>query len=349
MKMLHFAIASIGALACALAGAGAYAERNGNPNAATLKDAEMRAFMAEYVRPRAIPFPDDNAYTPGKATLGKQLFFDPRLSGSGAISCASCHNPGLGWEDGLKTGIGHMGASLGRHTPTTLNLAWGVRFFWDGRAGSLEEQALGPIKSSVEMNLDHEAALKKLTAIPGYVAAFEAEFPGQGITLENIGKAIATFERTIVSNDAPFDRWIKGDEAAISDEAKRGFQLFNTKANCAVCHSGWRFTDDGFHDIGVASSDNGRGDVLKIPAMQRAFKTPTLRNIDQRAPFLHNGSAADLMAVVDLYDNGFERRPTLSAQIKPLSLSDKEKRELVEFLKALTSEDDPVPVPVLPK
>lgn len=303
---------------------------------------------AKYKRPERIPFPEDNPYSDAKAELGKKLFFDPRLSSSNLISCASCHNPSFGWEDAQPLGSGNKMGKLGRHTPTILNLAWGEVFFWDGRAESLEEQALGPIMADAEMAQPMEQLLKELKSVAGYRDAFEKAFPGSGITPENIGKAIATYERTIVSNLSAFDRWIRGDEAAINEEAKKGFQVFNTKARCANCHSGWNFTDDSFHDIGLGSTDPGRGEVLGAKALMHAFKTPGLRNIVERAPYMHDGSIKTLREVIDHYDRGFVKRETLSSEIKPLSLSDEEKSNLVAFLKTLSSRDDPVDVPVLP-
>ncbi len=313
------------------------------------EEIDVQEIKAEYVRPFGIPFPEDNPYTEKKYELGHQLFFDPRISGSGAISCATCHNPGLGWEDGLDLGVGHHGAKLGRHTPTILNLAWGMFFFWDGRAATLEDQALGPIESAVEMNMSHGDAIVRLNEINAYVKGFEEVFPEDGLTIENVGKAIATFERTIVSAEAPFDRWINGAEDAISESAKRGFVTFNTKANCAICHAGWRFTDDGFHDIGVDSDDIGRAEILPIPALQHAFKTPTLRNVEERSPYLHDGSEETLMDVVNFYNDGFVKRESLSSTIKPLGLTEEEKTDLVEFMKTLTSEDEQIQVPNLPK
>ena len=310
---------------------------------------DIEELKKEYVRPFGIPYPKENPYTDKKYELGHQLFFDPRISGSGAISCATCHNPGLGWEDGLDLGVGHHGAKLGRHTPTILNLAWGAFFFWDGRAATLEDQALGPIESAVEMNMSHGDAIERLQEIEAYVTGFDEVFPEDGLTIENVGKAIATFERTIVSAEAPFDRWINGAEDAISESAKRGFVTFNTKANCSVCHTTWRFTDDGFHDIGVDSDDKGRAEILPIPALQHAFKTPTLRNVEERAPYLHDGSEETLMDVVNFYNDGFVQRESLSFSIKPLGLTEEEKQDLVEFMKTLTSEDEKIPVPNLPK
>jgi cytochrome c peroxidase len=306
------------------------------------------SFKKDYVRPTSIPFPESNPYTPEKARLGEMLFFEPRLSGSNYISCASCHNPAMSWGDGLPRGIGHGMTILGRRTPTILNLAWAELLMWDGRKESLEDQALGPVGADVEMNQDLEKLVPKLSAIREYRTLFNLAFPTEGITIDTVAKAIATYERTVVSGAAPFDRWIAGERNAISESAKRGFVLFNTKANCSVCHSGWNFTDGSFHDIGLPSDDVGRGKHVPIERMQHAFKTPTLRDIARRAPYMHDGSVADLAAVVEHYDDGFVERPSLSGDMKRLGLTAAEKKDLVEFMLTLTGDNTPVRVPVLP-
>lgn len=310
-----------------------------------------RSFLPAFARPASTPYPADNAYTPAREALGRALFFDPRLSGSGWISCASCHNPGLSWGDGLPRAIGHGMQVLGRRTPTILNLAWGEAFFWDGRAGSLEDQALGPIQAAGEMNLDLETMVARLRAVDAYRPLFDSAYPGEGIKPVTVAKAIATFERGVVSADAPFDRWVSGDEDAIDADAKRGFVLFNTKAACSKCHSGWRFTDDSFHDIGVTGEDLGRGALLKeIPSLRHAFKTPTLRDADRRGPYMHDGSVPTLDAVMDFYDKGGAvARESLSNDMKPLGLTADEKRQLVAFMRTLTSPGRAVEMPVLPR
>jgi cytochrome c peroxidase len=319
------------------------AERKNDPASA------LETMKADYQRPSEIPTPKDNSYSPERAELGKSLFFDPRLSGSGAISCASCHNPALGWSDGLPTGIGHMGSRLGRHSPAVEDLAWGGPYFWDGRAATLEDQAKGPLQAGAEMNMPLANVVRTVVSIPGYKTAFAAAYPGEPINIEIIAKAIANFERTIVSGKAPFDLWIEGDEHAIGEAAKRGFVLFNTKGDCATCHSSWRFSDDGFHDIGVKSNDKGRGAVnVGNPVVEYAFKTPSLRNTALRAPYMHDGSEKSLRAVIDFYDGGFIERKSLSPHIKPLHLNNNEKDDLLAFLNSLTSEVDPVRLPILP-
>jgi cytochrome c peroxidase len=316
-------------------------------------DFDEAEWKAKYRRPKLVPFPDENKYTKERELLGRTLFFDPRLSSSNQIACASCHNPALAWGDGLPRAIGHNKKVLGRRSPTILNLAWGELYFWDGRAASLEEQALGPIASPVEMNLPLDEMVRKLEGIPGYRDLFYAAYPGDEIGEETVAKGIATFVRTVVSERAPFDRWIAGDDTAISEQAKRGFKLFNTKGRCMQCHNTWRFTDDSFHDIGVKgiAEDKGRGVILEeIEAMQYAFKTPTLRNVDRRSPYMHDGSVETLEDVINQYSNGGGvKRPSLSEEIKPLLLSAGEKRDLIAFLKTLTSVDRPAEVPTLPR
>jgi cytochrome c peroxidase len=303
-----------------------------------------------YRRPAAIPFPAENAYTKERERLGAMLFFDPRVSGSGRISCATCHNPGLAWGDGLPKALGHAMRKLGRRTPTILNQAWADSFFWDGRAESLEAQALGPIVAPDEMNQDPARLVDKLRKLEGYRVLFEIAYAGEGLTTATIAKAIATFERTVVSGIAPFDAWVAGDETAISEQAKRGFLLFNAKARCAVCHRGWNFTDGSFHDVGHETSDPGRGALLpRLVLMKHAFKTPTLRNVDRRAPYMHNGTLATLRDVVELYDRGGIERPSRSREIRPLGLTSEEKDAVLAFLSTLTSADAPVAVPELPQ
>ena len=305
---------------------------------------------AKYRRPSKIPFPEENPYSKARWDLGKALFFDPRLSGSNSISCASCHNPSFSWGDGLPVGVGHGSKPLGRRSPTILNAAWGELFMWDGRFGTLEEQALGPIGASVEMAMTLGDLPAKLSKISEYRDMFKAAFGDEKISLERVAMAIATDERTIVSAMAPFDRWLKGDNAAMSTSAKRGFELFNDKARCASCHQGWRFTDDSFHDVGLASKDIGRGKLFpKITKMQQAFKTPGLRNIDRRGPYMHDGSLADLMTVMRHYNTGGKKRPSLSDEMKALNLTEQEMQDVVAFMRTLTSEDEPVTFVKLPR
>jgi cytochrome c peroxidase len=324
---------SMGAAACiAVVGWSSVA---GRPLPSTLRP----LYLAAYARPATIPYPEDNPYSAAREALGRHLFFDPRLSGSGEISCASCHNPALSWGDGLPRAIGHTKKPLGRRTPTVLNVAWGELMMWDGRMDTLEAQALGPIQAPGEMNQKLEGMVANLKATPRYRELFAEAYPGEPIDEITTAKAIATFERGIVSGSAPFDRWAAGDDRAMTAEAQRGFVIFNTTGHCATCHSSWRFSDDSFHDIGVPGNDLGRGAFQpQIEVMQHAFKTPTLRNIVGRSPYMHDGSVATLGQVIELYDvGGHAKRPSLSPEIKPLHLTSQNKEDLIAFLHALTS------------
>jgi cytochrome c peroxidase len=197
-----------------------------------------------------------------------------------------------------------------------------------------------PIEAAAEMNLPHEEAVARVQASAEYRAAFAAAYGDEGVSIATIGKALAAFQRTIVSSKAPFDRWIAGDEDAISEQAQRGFILFNTRARCSTCHSGWRFTDDGFHDIGVGESDEGRAAVAPgIEQLRFAFRTPTLRNIDRRGPYMHDGSLRTLEEVIDFYNDPPTHRPSLSPDLVPLELSEANRADLVAYLRTLTSDD----------
>jgi cytochrome c peroxidase len=300
----------------------------------------------QYLRPKKIPYPKGNEYSTARFELGRQLFFDTRLSGPGTMSCASCHNPDLAWGDGLPTGIGSASNRLDRRSPTLLNLAWAQLLFWDGRADTLEEQAVGPIQNPNEMTNTIPHLVDQLHDVPSYRAQFAKAYPNEPISGATIGKAIATFERSIVSAQGPFDRWIEGDEGAIGDAAKRGFITFNTKGHCSACHSTWRFTDDSFHDIGLKDGDIGRGKLVDgVEILRHAFKVPGLRNVAQRAPYMHNGSLPTLDAVIRHYNDGFVYRPSKSVEIHPLNLTNPEIQDLVAFLEALTSADPKVSVP----
>ena len=310
---------------------------------------DLDSLKAIYRRPAEIPFPASNPYTLEKAALGKALFFEPRLSGAQNMNCASCHNPSFGWETPNKTAVGAMNTHLARRAPTILNVAWVAPFFWDGRASSAEEQAKGPIQAAAEMNLPLSDAVTRLSQIPDYQTWFAKVFPIQGVTPDTIAQAIATYERTIVASYAPFDAWIDGDPTAISESAVRGFRLFNGKGRCATCHTGWNFTDNKFHDIGIDGSDIGRGKIEPDnPKAQFAFKTPTLRDIAHRGPYMHDGSFETLEAVVRHYDDGIVMRPSVSALLVPVDLPDLDTRDLIEFLRTLTGSKRVVTLPVLP-
>ena len=284
----------------------------------------------------AVPIPKDNLPTKEKIELGKQLFFDKRLSGDNTVACATCHDPKKGWSNGDKTAEGVGGQRGGRSAPTVINAAFQSFQFWDGRAKSLEEQALGPIANPIEMNLPIEQAVAKIGAIKGYQEQFQKVF-GQPVTAENIGKAIAAFERTALSGDAPFDRVRAGDDSALSIQAWEGMQLFFGKANCSSCHAGPNFTDNAFHNIGVSFTgdkpDLGRFEQTKLTGDKGSFKTPTLREIASTAPYMHDGSVATLEEVVEYYDKGGTPNEFLDEELFPLKLNADQKAALVAFLK----------------
>jgi cytochrome c peroxidase len=319
-----------------------------NSGAAT---GDRRALQDLYRRPAAIPYPAANPYSEAKFKLGRTLFFDPIMSGSETRSCSSCHVPGLSWADGRSRAIGENHQELPLRTPTLLNVAWTPKLGWDGHFHDLEGVAIGPITAADNMNLPENVLIERLAAIPGYGEAFNAAYGSRDITRRKIELALATFERSIVSSQAPFDRWIDGDETAISEAAKNGFDLFNGKANCAACHSGWAFTDASFHDIGVARhGDIGRGRLFPTSVkLQYAFKTPTLRDVVRRAPYMHDGSMPALDVVIDLYDRGGVERPSRADEIHPLGLSSDEKADLVAFLQTLNGAPQSVAVPELPR
>jgi cytochrome c peroxidase len=309
----------------------------------------LQALRKQYLRPAQIPYPKDDPYSESKFKLGRILFFDPILSGSKVRSCATCHNPGLSWADGERHAVGEKLLPL--RSPTLLNVAWTPKLGWDGHFRDLESVAIGPLSSPDNMNLPVQDLIERLSAISGYVSAFNATYGKGDITQPKIERALATFERSIVSTDAPFDRWIAGDPHAIGEAAKRGFVLFNRKANCAACHSGWAFTDGSFHDIGIAADDDiGRGRLFPTSVkLKYAFKTPTLRDAARRGPYMHNGSVTTLDDVIALYDRGGIDRPSRDPEIHALNLSDGEKADLVAFLQTLNSTPKPFAVPVLPR
>lgn len=313
--------------------------------------ARPEASRPDYRRPPDTPYPADDPYTAAKAELGRLLFFDPALSGSGAKSCATCHNPSLSYGDGLPVERGVAGHGIGLRSPTLLDIAWIEAAGWTGRFDDIADVTLAAIASPDVMGADVDAVLARLSASPGYRRAFADAFPGRGIDRAGLRSAVATFERTIISGPAPFDRWVAGDESAIGEPARRGFALFNGRAGCSGCHSGWSFTDGSFHDIGVASDgDPGRGALFPTSVkLQHAFKVPTLRDVARRGPYMHNGSVPDLGAVLDLYDRGGIDRPSLSEQIHPLGLSARERGDLLAFLDTLTSDPEPIAVPVVPR
>lgn len=303
---------------------------------------------------KKLPKIKDNEATAEKIELGKQLYFDPRLSADNTVSCASCHDPKMGWSNGEATAEGVDKQRGGRSSPTIINTAYQQFQFWDGRAGSLEEQALGPIANPIEMNLPIEDAVKKIAAIEGYEKQFQAVF-GETVTADNLAKAIAAFERTVLSGNAPYDQFKAGDTSALSEQAQAGMKLFFGKANCSGCHSGSNFTDNGFHNLGVSFSidnpDVGRELISKLEGDRGAFKTPSLREISRTAPYMHDGSLATLEDVIEHYNKGATPNDYLDEEIFELKLSEEKKAALLAFLReGLSSADYPdVEPPELPK
>jgi cytochrome c peroxidase len=321
--------------------------------AATIADSSRADQIAGYRRPQepAAPYPEHNPFSPAKAELGRMLFFEPLLSNSGSRSCASCHNPGLSWGDGLARAVGDAGASMPLRSPTLLNVAWLPRLGGDGKFPDIEAVTFAAITGRANMALDEVNAVQRVATIPGYGMQFAAAFGDAHITRSRIESAIATYERTLISRPAPFDRWVEGDESSVNEAAKRGFDLFVGRAGCSGCHSGWAFTDGSFHDIGTArDGDIGRGRFFPSSLKLRyAFKVPTLRDVARRGPYMHDGSVATLEDVVDLYDRGGIDRPSRSSLVRPLGLSPTQKADLVTFLQTLTSFPEPSVVPVLPR
>ena len=283
--------------------------------------------------------------------LGRELFSDTRLSATNTVACATCHQPARGFSDGQRFSVGVRGTPMKRHTPHLYNLAWGRTFYWDGRASSLEAQALEPIRNVDEMGLPGDLAAEKLHAIPSYDQAFARAFPTSGVTMKNIAVALAAFERTLVARNAPVDRYDAGDRSALGDPARRGKELFFGRARCATCHSGPNFTDGLFHNTGVVGDDLGRaafdrvGEFQMRPypffQMRRAFKTPGLRNVALTAPYQHDGSEGSLAEVVRFYNLGGRDPQSYgkALDIRGLHLLDAELDDLVAFLNALTSSD----------
>ena len=310
--------------------------------------------LQEWLLPDEAPYPADNKPTKARVELGKKLFFDPRLSGDGNMSCATCHSPVFGWSDGLPTGKGFKSMVLDRATPTVVNTAFNDIQMWDGRKATLEDQAMGPMEATVEMNMDTKKLFKWINTNKGYKNLFKQAYPdSKEINADTLSKAIASYERTIISNNSPFDRWVKGDAKAMTKREINGFKLFVGKAKCNVCHSGPNFTDNGFHNLGLKSwgekePDMGRYAQKPIGLMKGAFKTPTLRDVDRTAPYFHDGSAKDLMAVVEHYNKGGIVKTNLSPNMQPLDLSLQEKQDLVAFMKALSSPFQEVAMPELP-
>jgi len=361
---------------------------SGIPGEGDLSEEEIQVWLADPARHEALEVElplglaagqqqikglDANPLTRAKIELGRQLYFDTRLSKDGTISCASCHIPGKGYAADTQFGVGVGGQTGGRNSPVAYNRILSDVQFWDGRAATLEAQAVGPIANPIEMASDHEACVKCVEAIPGYKMQFEAIFPDKKVTIDNVAKAIASFERAIVTGPSPFDyserlrpyKDLGADEIEdmkqndpeeyaryeklladakanpMSDSAQRGRELFfGQKANCSACHVGANLTDEKYHNLGIGMDkekpDLGRHDHTKQEADKGLFKTPTIRNVELTAPYMHDGSLKTLEEVVEWYDKGGHPNPNLSKDIKKLNLTAEEKADLVAFMKACT-------------
>jgi len=304
---------------------------------------DLKAIKADYRRPA--PRPVENQ---ALVELGRKLFFDTRISASGKTACASCHFPELGYVVIDAHPINDSGKPTSRKSQPLIGLghAGNALVGWDGRSATLEAQAKSSIiTGSMSMRetstpVDIKIIEERVKSDSGYVAKFNAALPGQPIDIDTIALALAAFERTLEPATTPFDRWVAGDDAAISAAAKRGFALFNGKAACVACHNGWRFTDDQFHDIGTTTTDQGRGKAAKDESLNFAFKTPTLRAVALRAPYMHNASLATLDEVVRHYEKGGIDRPSRSPLLVPILLSDTERHDLVVFMNTLTGDGE---------
>jgi cytochrome c peroxidase len=317
-----------------------------------------------------VPVPEDNPLTFEKVELGRLLFFDARLSGDGSLACVSCHLPDQGWATHTPLSPAYPTNMERRMSPTLINVAYNKALLWDGRAGALEKQALGPIQNPLHMNQNLDLLIEKLKAIPDYEARFQHVF-GTAVNPEALGKALAAFERTLIARHAPFDRYIAGDRRAMAESAVRGMALFKGKARCILCHNGPNFTDGQFHNLGVPDApllthplvqasirfdakrmnvpeyaqvkeDLGRYLVTKEERDKGAFKTPPLRNVAQRDPYMHNGAFHSLEEIIDFYDRGGGAVAGKSPLVQPLALTAQEKRDLLAFLQALTGEVQPL-------
>lgn len=285
----------------------------------------------------------DHTQSDALIKLGRALFFDPKLSSDNSRSCASCHRPKLGWSDGRPTAVGLNGQPLDRATPSLYNSAYGTIFTWDGRASSLEEQALGPVYDPSEMGSSADELLTKLRSDEYYRKAFAEVFTDQFITEDSISRALASFERTLLVQNTRFDQWVAGDHNALTLSEIRGFGVFldSERGSCATCHAPPNFTDDGFHNIGLASfsdpdPDLGRYNIRPVKLMRGAFKTPSLRNITLTAPYFHDGSAETLEDVVEHYQQGGVSKGNLSPEMKDIDLNTQDVDDLIAFLRAIS-------------
>ena len=302
------------------------------------------AMLAEIRLPLGLdlyrPIPEDNPVTAAKVKLGKKLFGDKLLSRDRSLACKGCHQPKRAFTDDRAKAVGVYGRQGPRSVPTLVNRAYGRAFFWDGRTSTLEEQVIKPIESESEMDMTVDEAVGRLKHESRYREMFQAAFHREP-NGQDLARALASYVRTIYSGDSPFDRYIYGKRGALSDQQRRGLRIFRGKGNCTACHIGPTFSDEKFHNTGVAWRegkllDEGRFAITGEPELKGAFKTPTLREAARTAPYMHDGSLATLQDVIDFYDEGGRKNPYLDPEIRPLRLTKEEKAELLAFLKSLT-------------
>jgi cytochrome c peroxidase len=345
------------------------------PERSKVQDEPLTVEVPKGLQPLTAWIPASNPLTKGKIELGKQLYFDPRISLDATVSCATCHNPSKTWTDLMATSTGIDGQNGARSAPTVLNTVYGKSMFWDGRAASLEAQSLGPPRNPIEMGKQtYKEIIDRLRSISGYRAQFEKVF-GTDVTLDGVAKAIAAFERaTALSGNSAYDKYNAGDLSALTASQKRGMVLFGLrlspddefdpkvtlqKAKCTLCHVGFNFTDEQFHNLGIGwndkdgtFADRGRFDIDAVGAksMQSlgAFKTPTVREVERTAPYMHDGSLKTLEEVVEHYDKGGNPNPALDKDMVKLNLTSQEKADLVAFMKALNGDLPKVDLPTLP-
>jgi len=296
----------------------------------------VRVLIAALVIPLGLdlymPVPEDNPITTEKIELGRRLFNDRRLSRDGTIACSSCHDPEHAFSNAAAISPGVSGRRGRRNAPALINRGWGRLFFWDGRVATIEEQVLKPIEDPNEMDLSIAEASKRLDVSP-----------------QNMSRALATYIRSIMSGNAPYDRYVNGDRAALSADAQGGLKVFRGKGNCTACHVGPNFTDEKLHNTGIAWAgpagavgtagsflDEGRAAITGKPEDRGAFKTPTLREIERSAPYMHDGSLPSLDEVVDYYDRGGNRHALLDPEMRPIGLTASEKYALIAFLRSLS-------------
>lgn len=287
------------------------------------------------------PVPEHNPLSAAKIDLGRRLFFDAGLSRDGTRACASCHVPERAFTDGRPVSVGVFGRIGRRNVPTLVNRAYGIAFFWDGRTSTLEEQVLRPIEDPLEMAMTRDEVVMKLDGRPEYRERFRRVF-GRRPNIDDLARALASYVRTVLSGNAPFDAGRYGDGETLPPAAARGLALFRGKANCRACHVGPNFTDEQFHNTGVAwrdgaLADEGRAAVTGVAAHRGAFKTPTLREVARTAPYMHDGSIGSLPQVLEFYDAGGRPNPNLDGAIHPLGLTSDERADLVTFLEHLSS------------